>query len=278
VTALARSDVWVFGTATTGATGLGTWHFNGRSWTRVRGRARSIYRASAVSRHDIWAVAAARDGGIVEHFDGRSWRRVPTGLALRHAGFDDVLALSRHDVWLTGHLRSGPETGRLIVAHFDGRRWSRILTPWRAGTGRLAADGRRGVWVTADTAGASPHALIGHLTTAGHPAWTMLRTGLASGISDIAAVRGTSRIWLTGGFLTAAGGDAVVWSRGSDRTASRRGRIGGPEHGRTPPAAWRTALAQPAVVVGSWRLDLAAALLEHPLPVIFRAGRTASAA
>jgi hypothetical protein len=99
VTALSPSDVWVFGTSTAGTHGMGTWHFNGRSWGRVRGLAGRIYRASAVSASDIWAVAATHRGGFVEHYDGRAWRRAPAlpGLAQprRRAGLLPAQRLGR---------------------------------------------------------------------------------------------------------------------------------------------------------------------------------------
>jgi hypothetical protein len=222
VTALGPANVWAFGTTTAGVSGMGAWHFDGRSWARVRGQGREIYRASAVSARDIWAVAATRRGGFVEHYNGHSWRRVRTRGALNGASLDDVIALSRHDVWLVGNLRARRGEGRLVVAHFDGRRWTITLTPWHGDTGRLASDGSGGVWITADTAGIETHALIGHLSRAGWQNWTTLRHGLGSGVSNIAAVRGTTRVWLSGGFLTQAGGDAAIWSRGSGDTLPGR--------------------------------------------------------
>jgi hypothetical protein len=41
-------------------------------------------------------------------------------------------------------------------------------------------------------------------------------------VSGIAAARGATTIWLSGGFLTPAGGDAAIWSHVS-RRASRDG-------------------------------------------------------
>ena len=238
VTAVNPADVWAFSTTAAGVSGLGTWHFNGRSWARARGPGGEIHRASAVSARDIWAVAATRRGGFVEHYNGRSWRSVHTLRMLTGASLDDVMAVSRRDVWLVGNLRARHGEGRLVVAHFDGRRWTKTLTPWHADTGRLAPDGSGGVWVTADTTGISPHALIGHLSRGGRLSWTTLRRGLGSGVSGIAAVRGTTKVWLSGGFLTQDGGDAVVWSHGSNRPARHgSGRPPGIGRGRAAGAA-----------------------------------------
>ena len=144
VTALSASDVWVFGTTAAGLHGMGTWHFNGRTWTRVNGLAGEIYRASAVSRHDIWAVAATRKGGFLEHYNGRTWRQVRVGQG--QARLDDVLAVARDDVWAVGNMAGRHGEGQLVVAHFDGRHWIRIADPLArrhrpAGRGHL----RRGV-------------------------------------------------------------------------------------------------------------------------------------
>lgn len=216
VTALSPRDVWVFGTTAAGTRGMGALHFNGHSWRRVGGLAQLIYRASAVSPHNIWAVGATRRSGIVEHYDGHSWRQVVTGRALAGARLDDVLALSRRNVWVVGNLpgqHSGQlhSDGRLILAHFDGRHWTRIMTPWHADTGRLAPAGHDGVWVTADNSGTRDDALIGHVCLRCTPSWATVRWGQGSGISDIAVSAGTGTVWITGGYLTQAGGNAAVW-------------------------------------------------------------------
>jgi hypothetical protein len=257
VTALGPADVWVFGTTTAGDTGMGTWHFDGRSWVRVRGRGGEIYRASAVSARNIWAVAAARGGGFVERYDGRSWRRVRTLRVLNRASLDDVLALSGHDVWLVGNLRARRGEGRLVVAHFDGRRWTRTFTPWHADTSRVAPDGSGGIWITADTTRIGPHALIGHLSSEGRQTWATLRHGQGSGVSDIAVVRGTTRVWVSGGFLTQAGGDAAIWSHASSRRSGNDdGQAPAIAHARAAAAAdLETWLGHRALAYPSWPLD-----------------------
>jgi hypothetical protein len=243
VTAVSPADVWIFGTTTAGARGLGTWHFDGRSWAHIGGRAKAIYRASAVSRRDIWAVAATSRGGYLLHYDGRAWRHVDASGALARASLDDVLAVSRHDIWVVGNLTAQRGEGRLLIAHFDGHRWTRKLTARRADTGRLAPDGSGGVWITADNAASRAAALIGHLSRQGQLTWAALGHGLGSGVSDIAVGRGTSRVWLSGGFLTRTGGNAAIWSRGSDQ------RSGGEAWAQDGPLVFR-----------SGHLDLAALL------------------
>jgi hypothetical protein len=258
VTALSPADVWIFGTSTDGVRGMGTWHFDGRSWARVPGRAKQIYRASAVSARDIWAVAATRRGGFVEHYDGHAWRYVATGRMLVNASLDDVLAVSRRSVWVVGNLRVHNAEGQLVVAHFDGRRWTRTLTSRHADTGRLAPDGSGGVWITADAGGARVEALIGHLAHGCKLTWSTLRQGLGSGVSDIAAGGRMRTVWLSGGFLTQAGGDAAIWSHG------RRGPPRGARDARDRQLIRRSDL----LILRSWRLDLAAVLWPSQPPEI----------
>ncbi|HUZ26406.1 MAG TPA: hypothetical protein VMV07_21840 [Streptosporangiaceae bacterium] len=256
VTALSPADVWVFGTSTDGVRGMGTWHFDGRTWARAQGRAKQIYRASAVSARDIWAVAATRRGGFVEHYDGHAWRYVATGRMLVRASLDDVLAVSRHNVWVVGNVRAPGSEGRLVIAHFDGRNWTRTLTPWHADTGRLAPDGYGGAWITADASGVRAEAFIARVSARGKLlAWSTLRQGTGSGVSDIAAGRHTKAVWLSGGFLTKAGGDAAIWSHGG--------------HGRSRATrAVHKVRPEGPLVVRSWRLDLAALLWPSHPPAI----------
>jgi hypothetical protein len=231
VTALSPADVWTFGTTTSGTAGLGTWHFDGRGWSRPPGLAQDIYRASAVSPGDIWAVAATGQGGFLEHYDGRSWQRAGAGSpALAGLTLDAVLALPGGGVWAAGNAELRGGEGPLVIVHFDGRRWTRTATAWQADTGRLAPDGSGGLWITADDTGVSGGSVVGHLSRTGRLTWIPLAGGNGSGVSDVAAVLGPGRgpdpVWLSGGFLTAAGGDAVIWSRPGDFRSA--GAAGGP--------------------------------------------------
>jgi hypothetical protein len=76
--------------------------------------------------------------------------------------------------------------------------------------------------------------VVGHLTRAGALSWTPLHDGLGSGISDVAAGLGPGPgggpVWLSGGLLTRAGGDAAIWSRAGARAAvtGPRGAPSGP--------------------------------------------------
>ena len=218
VTALSPANVWTFGTSADGTSGLGTWHFDGRSWSRPGGIAQEIYRASAVTPHDIWAVAATPRGGFIEHYNGRSWQQAGAGSpALARLTLDAVLALPGGGVWAAGNEQLRGGEGPLVIVHFNGRSWTRTSTSFQADTERLAPDGAGGLWITADDTAASGGSVVGHLSAGGQLSWIPVSDGLGTGISDVAAALGPGRgpglVWLSGGFVTSAGGDAAIWSR-----------------------------------------------------------------
>jgi hypothetical protein len=247
VTALSPADVWVFGTASDGDRGLGTWHFDGRRWRQVGGLAADIYRASARSADDIWAVAATGPGGgFLEHYDGHSWRRAGAASpALAGLNLDAVLAPAGGRVWAAGNLRLPGGDGDLVIVGYDGRGWFRIRTRYQADTERLAPDGTGGIWITADEADPATGALVGHLTSWGRLTWIPVRGGLGSGISDIAAAAGPGPepVWLSGGFLTQSGEDAAIWAQSgggppAELTAGTRIPFRQQAPGQQAPAAW----------------------------------------
>ena len=209
IAAISPSDVWVFGDG-----GRGTWHYDGRSWTRITGAAGSIYRASAVGRNNIWAITQAADGRSVEHYNGRKWRLAPTGPALAGTRPDDILAVSRHDIWVDGVSLA---RDRLVVVHWNGMRWTRFAAPWLVAPERFAADGKGGIWIPTVTGGLTSTTWILHLTRAGRWSRTKVTAGLFSGVGDLALVPGTRSLWGSGGFLNKVGGDAAIWAHGSLR-------------------------------------------------------------
>jgi hypothetical protein len=217
VAAINRDDVWVFGSSTfSGEPGLGTWHFNGRAWIRARGLAGSIYRASAVARHDIWAITVSPRGGSVARYNGHTWRRVRSaGSALADTQLDNVLAMSRTSVWVSGISPTNGQNGRLVLAHWDGSRWKRFVAPWAVQQPeRFAPDGAGGIWIPVVTGGGDPATWILHVSRAGRWTRTPIAAGQAAGVGvgDLALIPGTTSLWGSGGLLTTAGGDAVIWA------------------------------------------------------------------
>jgi len=213
------ADVWVFGWAGfSGVTGLGTWHYTGRAWIRATGIAAAIYRASAISRHDIWAITASPRGGSVIRYDGQDWQAAPgAGPALANIQLDDILAVSPHNIWVSGTTPVNGTGGHLVLAHWNGRHWKRFVARWPVQQPeRFAADGQGGVWIPVVTGGARPATWILHLSRAG--TWTRTRIAVGPqegvGVGDLALIPGTATLWGTGGLLTTAGGDAAIWEHG----------------------------------------------------------------
>ncbi len=210
VTAVSPDDVWIFGTTATGYRGVGTWHFDGRDWTRASGRARHIYQASAASRRDIWAIVPDQRGDHIEHYDGSRWRRARTGRVLDDVRLTAILAVSRHDVWVLGNTRSRSGPGLLVLAHWDGFAWRRLTTTLHAWAGQLARGVHDGALATATAAGPTAAGMVLDVSARGRLTSAVIRAGLGSGISDVALVGGS--VWATGGVLTQLGGNAAIWA------------------------------------------------------------------
>jgi hypothetical protein len=217
VAAINRDDVWVFGSsAFSGEASLGTWHYNGRDWIRATGLASAIYRASAVARHNIWGITVSPRGGWVAHYDGQAWERVRSAdAALADTQLDNVLAVSRLSVWVSGITPLNGDNGRLVLAHWNGVRWKRFVSPWAVQQPeRFASDGAGGIWIPVVSGGQDPATWMLHLSRAG--LWTRVRlaAGPAAGVGvgDLALIPGTTSLWGSGGLLTTAGGDATIWA------------------------------------------------------------------
>jgi hypothetical protein len=220
ISAINAKDVWVFGTAIDGSRTAGSWHFDGRSWLQVTGPAGSIYRASAVSHSDIWAIAINPGGPIILRYNGTTWWRMRTGPALNGIQPQDILALSSRDVWVAGDQTSRTGPPRLELAHWNGSGWSRLPNGMSAWAGRLARGPGDEVLLTATPANASATGLIVHATPSGWGSTIVVAGGLGSGVSDVALAPRTGFLWATGGILTRLGGAPPPWS-GPQITADR---------------------------------------------------------
>ena len=209
VVATSSRSAWVFGTSFDGARSIGAWHFDGTSWRPVTGMADDIYRASADSGHDIWAIAARARTDALLRFDGRRWHRVRASGAVAGIRWRDILAESARSVWLLGNTGKG----RLVFAHWNGARWHRFVTPLTALAGQLAAarDGR--VLATATSPAQLPTGLIVTMSGDGRVTTSVIASALGCGVSDAVVAVRTGAIWASGGTLTKLGGDAAIWLR-----------------------------------------------------------------
>ncbi len=210
VLAVSSRDVWVFGSTSSGSRGVGSWQFNGHSWTAVGGLPGEIYQASRW-HHDIWAIAVGPRGDQIVHSNGKTWQRMRTGRELAGLALESIVAVSDRDVWLLGDSVADAARGRLVLLHWNGRRWTRLETKLRAWAGQLAAGRRGGVLVTATALGSPDAGLILQVSVAGKIASTTVASALGSGVSDVALAPGARRLWATGGVLTPLGGDAAFW-------------------------------------------------------------------
>jgi hypothetical protein len=78
------------------------------------------------------------------------------------------------------------------------------------------------VLVTATPAEAAATGLILQANAAGWHRAITIRSGLGSGVSAVAVLRGTRLLLASGGVLTRLGGDAVIWEGQLTRVAYRR--------------------------------------------------------
>lgn len=212
LTAISPDDVWIFGTTVLGSRVMGTWHFDGTSWQLVPGPARAIYRASAMSRRDIWAISASPAGDSIMRYNGRRWRTIGTGRALAGVLPRDILAMSDDDVWVVGDRVSRDGTPRLVLAHWNGGSWSQLAGGLSAWAGRLSPGPGGDVLVTAAPASGAATGLILYASAQGWGASIVGQSGQGSGVSDVVLTPGAQSLWATGGVLTPLGGDAAIWS------------------------------------------------------------------
>jgi hypothetical protein len=179
-TVVSNSDVWVFGDQFQPGGVLGTWHFNGRTWTHVPGEA-GLHGGSALSATSIWAFGGTK----VAHWNGHTWTAASIASllpardknGLNDPGLTAIYAQSPTSVWAVGSGAREDEGGPLVVLHYNGHAWSRVAQsgafPGDPAFGQVALDGRGGLWIpmpgNEGGAGHLVHYSGGHLTAAALP-------------------------------------------------------------------------------------------------------------
>jgi hypothetical protein len=207
ITAIAATNVWVFGTGGRLYHGAGTWHFNGTKWTRVFGPGGGVFQASAAAKTDIWAIGnAGRTGNALLHSGGSTWQRVRPA-ALAGFTYTHVLALSRFNVWVAGLAGRIPK-----LAHFDGHGWRVLRMPGRTAATGMCRDGRGGLWVIANT-GRAP-SVVHERSQRG--TWTTARVSAnpADEVLACALTPGTRRAWGAGKAAAPQGSAAAAYRTG----------------------------------------------------------------
>lgn len=149
---ISPSDVWVFGQPYFPGTGLGAWHYNGRTWSQV-GSGHGLQGGSALGANDIWAV----DGADVAHWNGSTWSRtsvahlLPAKQLLNNPMLTGIFAVSRDNVYAIGSGDLQDEGGPMVVLHWNGRQWSKVAAGnFGFGVQPLAqasSDGHGGLWI-----------------------------------------------------------------------------------------------------------------------------------
>jgi type IV secretory pathway VirB2 component (pilin) len=124
---ISSSDIWVFGQPYFPGTGLGAWHYNGRTWSRVAS-GHGLQGGSALSANNIWAV----DGSDIAHWNGSSWSRtsvshlLPAKQALNGPLLTGIFAESARSVYAIGNGGLEDEGGPLVILHWNGKQWSKV--------------------------------------------------------------------------------------------------------------------------------------------------------
>jgi hypothetical protein len=175
---ISPSDIWVFGQPYFPGTGLGAWHYNGSSWSRVTS-GRGLEGGSALSAHDIWAV----DGVDVAHWNGSTWSRtsvahlLPAKQPLNGPMLTGIFAQSKNSVYAIGNGGLEDEGGPLVILHWNGRQWSKVAQG-NYGFGvqpmqQVSSDGHGGLWLPMPGVDGQPSYLLhysgGRLTKAALP-------------------------------------------------------------------------------------------------------------
>ncbi|MFC5184295.1 hypothetical protein [Actinomadura harenae] len=195
-------DVWVHGSEN-GGFKFGTWHYNGRSWSRVKPGFRMAAGAS-VSSKNMWAVGdngAAKPSPVARHWNGKSLSTVKLPalpvVGGHPAELRTVAARSSSDVWIAGARYVNPANYATLpmALHFDGKSWRRFDPPTKNDIVSMAQDGKGGVW-------AATYSELFHVTK-GHWAKVALPTvkGKATRVGQLSHVPGGTSVWATGRFV-----------------------------------------------------------------------------
>lgn len=203
---LSPSDVWVFGEPDVPGAGLGAWHYNGRTWTKVAS-GHGLEGGSGLSARDIWAF----DGADVAHWNGSTWSRtsvaalLPVKQLLNDPALTAIFEQSRHSVYAVANGQLQDEGGPLVLLHWNGSVWSKVAGG-NFGFGelqQLSSDGHGGLWLPMPSFGGSKSYLLhfsdGHLTQAALPGGPE-----RIDVNSVALVPGTTQVLGTGDTHAAA--------------------------------------------------------------------------
>jgi hypothetical protein len=200
---ISPSDVWVFGQPVFPGAGLGAWHYNGRTWSRVAS-GHGLQGGSALSVNNIWAF----DGSDIAHWNGSTWSRtsvshlLPPKQELNGPLLTGIFAQSKDSVYAIGNGGLEDEGGPLVILHWDGYQWFKVAEGnFGFGTQPLqqvGSDGHGGLWIPMPGVDFQQSYLLHY--TPGHPLSEAPLPGGPSRISveAVAPIPGTTDL-LAGG-------------------------------------------------------------------------------
>lgn len=214
ITAFSATNVWVFGGVVNGLTplvGFATWHYNGKTWTKVTGQGRNIVQASAVSASDMWGIGGYLESeNQVDRYNGSTWQAVSVPSYMTD-GERYVFAQSAASVWVDGQDTS---TGQPELMRWNGKSWAQVSTDAPAGSqlDAIASDGHAGINVIASSTD-STQCWVLHRSSSG--TWT--RTALTTGaeIASLVPIPGTTSSWGAGTLYGGGDTEAVIWADGA---------------------------------------------------------------
>ena len=145
--AISSSNVWVFGQSF--APELGTWHYNGATWTKVSSGG-GLNGASALSANSIWAYG----GTNVAHWNGSTWKKtsvkslIPKNGEFTRWQVTGIVPISSASVYAIASGGKQDVGGPIAVLHYNGHAWTRlVLTRAAGGPVGVSGDGSGGLWI-----------------------------------------------------------------------------------------------------------------------------------
>jgi hypothetical protein len=211
---LSSANVWIFGEA--GQYQPFVRHYDGHRWHSVASPVVPLS-VSTVAPHDIWTVGALdayyplnpnHYPSALANWNGWHWHEValPNLHLSKRQSFQPygIAATGPKDAWVIGEVTSsdGVVLQRSFLLHWTGKYWKSYASPVNL-LAQIAADGRGGVWMTADPL-TSGRADLVHFR---YGRWNVTPAPLPAGqpgahvdLYGIVNIRGTTSEW-AGGFI-----------------------------------------------------------------------------
>jgi len=111
-------------------------HWNGTQWSivpapSVGADVAYLFKASAVSTNDVWAIGTRNNRTLAIHWDGTQWSLATiSNPGIGENYLLDIEAVSASDAWAVGYFRNGaPYAAQMFIVHWDGKSWSQVASP-----------------------------------------------------------------------------------------------------------------------------------------------------